>query len=142
MGAHPPVRSHEGGLRTAVTAALVSAGSTVITCILWLLPACFGVVTPAAAGDATHFLICRSEGCVDIPSLRFFPKGQAPATAAAPPPAVAPAPAPAPSQPQPDALQREIEADIIDFCEHHPDERFCGKLRVWFQKHPETRTPM
>jgi hypothetical protein len=108
--------------------------------MFWLLPAAFGLVTPATAGDATHFLICRSEGCVDIPSLRFFPKGQAPATAAAPPPAAA-AP-PAPNQAQPDALQREIEADIIDFCEHHPDEGFCGKLRVWFQRHPETRTPM
>ena len=117
-----------------------AAAVTTITCMLWFLPAAFYLVTPALAGDATHFLICRSEGCVDIPSLRFFPKGQAPATAAAPPPAAG-AP-PAPGQSQPDALQREIETDIIDYCEHHPDERFCGKLQLWFQKHPETRAPM
>src|SRR3974390_2285058 len=94
-------------------AALINPRWTVITCTLWLLQAGFGLVTPATAGDATHFLICRSQGCVDIPSLRFFPKGQAPATAAAPPPAAAAPPAPAPNQPQPDVLQREIEADIV-----------------------------
>jgi hypothetical protein len=142
MGADPPIAKRERATRSAAAAVPVNAGWAAITCMLWLLPAAFCLVTPAAAGDATHFLICRSEGCVDIPSLRFFPKGQAPATAAAPPPAAAPQPAPAPGQPQPDALQREIEADIIDFCDHHPDERFCGKLRLWFQQHPETRTPM
>jgi hypothetical protein len=131
MGADPPASKRERATRALAAAALV-----------WLVPLALFLVTPAAAGDATHFLICRSEGCVDIPSLRFFPKGQAPTTAAAPPPAGAAPAAPAPNQPQPDALQREIEADIVDFCEHHPDERFCGKLRLWFQRHPETRTPM
>jgi hypothetical protein len=128
--------------RAAAAAAPPNARRTLIACMLWLLPAAFCPVTPALAGDATHFLICRSEGCVDIPSLRFFPKGQAPATAAAPPSAGAAPPASAPTQPPPEALQREIEADIVDFCEHHPGERFCGKLRLWFQRHPETRTPM
>jgi hypothetical protein len=142
MRADLPASKRERTTRAAAASALVNTRWTVVTCMLWLLPAAFCMVAPAEAGDATHFLICRSEGCVDIPSLRFFPKGQAPATAAAPPAAGATPPATAPNQPQPDALQREIEADIVDFCEHHPDERFCGKLRLWFQRHPETRTPM
>jgi hypothetical protein len=128
--------------RTTRAALLVTTIGTEAACLFWFLPAVFFLVTPATAGDATHFMICRSEGCVDIPSLRFFPKGQAPTTAVAPPPATAAPPAPVPNQAQPDALQREIEADIIDFCAHHPDERFCGKLRVWFERHPETRAPM
>jgi len=139
MGPDPPVLKRE---RTTRAALLVTTIGTEAACLFWFLPAVFFLVTPATAGDATHFMICRSEGCVDIPSLRFFPKGQAPTTAVAPPPATAAPPAPVPNQAQPDALQREIEADIIDFCAHHPDERFCGKLRVWFERHPETRAPM
>jgi hypothetical protein len=142
MRADLPASKRERTTRAAAASALVNTRWTVVTCMLWLLPAAFCMVAPAAAGDATHFLICRSEGCVDIPSLRFFPKGQAPTAAAAPPPAGAAPPAPAPNQAQPDALQREIEADIVAFCEQHPDERFCGKLRVWFQRHPEARGPM
>jgi hypothetical protein len=139
MGPEPLASKPLRAARVGARAALVRAGCQIIACTVWLLPATCLFATAATAGDATHFLICRSEGCVDIPSLRFFPKGQAPATAAAPPPAAAPAPAPNP--PQPDALQREIEADIVTFCEQHPDERFCGKLRLWFQRHPEARGP-
>ncbi len=119
----------------------LKTGWMVIACMLWLTPAASLLAKPAAAGDATHFLICRSEGCIDIPSLRFFPKGQQPTTAAAPPSTASPSP-PATSQPPPDHLQAEIEADIVEFCDHHPDERFCGKLRLWFERHPETRKPM
>src|SRR5262249_23002423 len=41
---------------------------------LALVAAACLLATPAFAGDATHFLICRSDGCIDIPSLRFVPK--------------------------------------------------------------------
>jgi hypothetical protein len=141
MGPEPPASKPPRAARAGARIALVKAGYEVIAWMVWLLSATCLFATAATAGDATHFLICRSEGCVDIPSLRFFPKGQAPATAAAPPPAAAPSPAPAPNQPPPDALQREIEADIVAFCGQHPDERFCGKLRLWFQRHPEARGP-
>ncbi len=109
MGPQPPASK-------SLHAALVKAGRQIIAGTVWLLPATCLFATAATARDATHFLICRSEGCVDIPSLRFFPKGQAPTAAAAPPPAGA-APPPAPNQAQPDALQREIEADSVAFCE-------------------------
>jgi hypothetical protein len=147
MGPEPPASKPLRAAGAGARAALAKAGCEVIACAVWLLPATCLFATAARAGDATHFLICRSEGCVDIPSLRFFPKGQAPTgqaptAAAAPPPAGAAAPAPAPNQAQPDALQREIEADIVAFCEQHPDERFCGKLRLWFQRHPEARGAM
>jgi hypothetical protein len=89
---------------------------------------------PAAAGDATHFLICRSDGCIDIPSLKFVPK----TTAAPPAPSAAAPQAPPPaSEPQRDALSREIEADIMEFCDKHPDEKFCGKLGLWLRQHPD-----
>jgi hypothetical protein len=87
---------------------------------------------PAIAGDATKFMICRSDGCIELPSLKFLPKGQAPAATAAPPGAPA-----APAPPHQDALSREIEADIVEFCDKHPDERFCGKLGLWLRQHPE-----
>jgi hypothetical protein len=128
------------GEQAAVRDWLVKPACGAIAGTLSLALATCLLVAPAAAGDATHFLICRSEGCIDIPSLRFFPKGQQPTVTAAPPPAANPSP-PAASQPSPDALQREIEADIIEFCQHHPDERFCGKLRLWFEQHPEARSP-
>jgi hypothetical protein len=93
------------------------------------------VATPAVAGDATRFLICRSDGCVDIPSLRFVPRQPGP-----PGPSVAvPQAPPPPAQPQQDALSREIEADIIQFCDRHPEESFCTKLGVWLRQHPEAR---
>ena len=45
------------------------------------------------------------------------------------------APRPPPvSGPDPKA---EIEADIMDFCDAHPDERFCGKLGSYLRQHPE-----
>jgi hypothetical protein len=89
---------------------------------------------PAAAGDATHFLICRSDGCIDIPSMKFVPK----TTTAPPAPSVAtPQAPPPPSEPQRDALSREIEADIVEFCDKHPDEKFCGKLGLWLRQHPD-----
>ena len=92
---------------------------------LALVAAACLLATPALAGDATHFLICRSDGCIDIPSMRFVPKTTAqPARNAAPPP-------------QRDALSREIEADIMEFCDGHPDEKFCGKLGLWLRQHPD-----
>jgi len=99
---------------------------------LALVAAACLLATPALAGDATHFLICRSDGCIDIPSMRFVPKTTAqPARNAAPPPA------PAAPPPQRDALSREIEADIMEFCDGHPDEKFCGKLGLWLRQHPD-----
>jgi hypothetical protein len=87
------------------------------------------LATPAVAGDATHFLICRSDGCIDVPSLKFVPK------TTAPPPA--PNVAAAPPPPQRDALSREIEADIMQFCDRHPEESFCAKLGLWLRQHPD-----
>jgi hypothetical protein len=141
MGSNRRAQGEHAVAGTLASATLRGAAYAVTACALWLAPATCLLVTPAAAGDATHFLICRSEGCIDIPSLRFFPKGQQPTTTAAPPPAASPSP-PAANQPAPDPLQAEIETDIIEFCQHHPDERFCGKLRVWFERHPEARKPM
>src|SRR6478609_2968856 len=117
MGPQPPASKPLRPTRAGARIALIKGGCQIIAWMVWLLPATCLFATVATAGDATRFLICRSEGCVDIPSLRVFPKGQAPTAAAAPPPAGAPPPAPAPNQPQPDALQREIEADIVAFCE-------------------------
>ena len=51
-------------------------------------------------------------------------------------PAAPQAPPPA-SEPQRDALSREIEADIMEFCDKHPDEKFCGKLGLWLRQHPD-----
>jgi hypothetical protein len=96
-----------------------------------VIAACL-LTTPAVAGDATHFLICRSDGCIDVPSLRFVPK-----TTAQPSPSTAPPPAPTAPAPQRDALSREIEADITEFCDSHPDEKFCGKLGLWLRQHPD-----
>lgn len=96
-----------------------------------VIAACL-LATPAFAGDATRFLICRSDGCIDVPSLRFVPK-----TTAQPAPNVAPPPAPSAPPPQRDALSREIEADIMKFCDSHPDELFCGKLGLWLRQHPD-----
>ena len=90
------------------------------------------LATPVAAGDATRFLVCRSEGCIDIPSLRFLPR----TPGAAAPNVAAPQ---APPPPQADALSREIEADIVAFCDNHPQESFCRKLALWFQKHPNAQ---
>jgi hypothetical protein len=99
---------------------------------LALVAAACLAATPALAGDATHFLICRSDGCIDIPSMRFVPK-----TTAQPAPNTAPPPAPAAPPPQRDALSSEIEADITEFCDGHPDEKFCGKLGLWLRQHPD-----
>ncbi len=106
-----------------------AAAIIVATCLL---------ATPAAAGDATHFLICRSNGCIDIPSLRFVPKTPGPPTPNVAAPQAAPPPA-APGPPQADALSREIEADIIAFCDRHPDESFCAKLGLWLRQHPNAQ---
>jgi hypothetical protein len=141
MGPNRQAQGEHAAARTLASAALHQAACGVIACTLWLALATCLPVTPAVAGDATHFLICRSEGCVDLPSLRFFPKGQQPTTTAAPPPAASPSP-PAANPPPPDPLQAEIEGDIVEFCGHHPDEHFCGKLRLWFERHPETHKPM
>jgi hypothetical protein len=99
-----------------------------------IMIATFLIATPAAAGDATRFLICRSDGCIDIPSLRFVPKQPGP-----PGPSVAVPQALPPAQPQQDALSREIEADIIQFCDRHPEESFCTKLGVWLRQHPQAQ---
>jgi hypothetical protein len=37
-----------------------------------------------------------------------------------------------------DPFAREIEADIADFCNKHPDELFCGKLARWMRQHGKT----
>jgi hypothetical protein len=113
----PAIR--EGHLESAVMNNKLG-GPAILIALGVLLPA------PAGSGDATHFMICRSDGCIDLPSLRFMPKAAAPAPA--PPP---------PAQPAPDTLSREIEADIVEFCSRNPGERFCGKLQQWFQQHPE-----
>ena len=34
---------------------------------------------------------------------------------------------------------REIEGDIMAFCDAHPEEPFCGKLGAFLRKHPERR---
>jgi hypothetical protein len=89
---------------------------------------------PAAAGDddASHFTVCRSGECVDLPSMRIIPKIE---TTAPTPPAANADTVPIPGEPAPDAFAREIEADIADFCNKHPDERFCGKLALWMRQH-------
>ena len=30
---------------------------------------------------------------------------------------------------------KEIEGDIMDFCDQHPEEKFCGKLGTYLRKH-------
>ena len=45
----------------------------------------------------------------------------------------------APAPPQRDAASNEIEADIMAFCDGHPDEPFCGKLGAWLRKHPRSQ---
>jgi hypothetical protein len=32
--------------------------------------------------------------------------------------------------------QHAIEADIMQFCDAHPDEAFCGRLGAWLRAHP------
>jgi hypothetical protein len=96
------------------------------------------LVTPAVAGDddASHFMVCRSGECVDLPSMRIIPRLETPAPT--PPAANADTPL-IPGEPAPDPFAREIEADIADFCNKHPDERFCGKLALWMRQHGKTR---
>ena len=36
-------------------------------------------------------------------------------------------------------VQREIEGDILAFCQGHPDESFCAKLTDYLAAHPEAR---
>ena len=43
-----------------------------------------------------------------------------------------------PGEPAHDPFAREIEADIADFCNKHPDELFCGKLARWMRQHGKT----
>jgi hypothetical protein len=52
-----------------------------------------------------------------------------------PPPEAEIAPREAPR----DLGKAEIETDILDFCDNHPDERFCGKLGAYLRSHPEAR---
>jgi hypothetical protein len=46
-----------------------------------------------------------------------------------------------PGEPAPDPFAREIEADIADFCNKHPDEQFCGKLALWIRQHVDRPQP-
>jgi hypothetical protein len=41
--------------------------------------------------------------------------------------------------PPPDDSKAEIEGDIMQFCDAHPDERFCGKLGAYLRQHPDAR---
>jgi hypothetical protein len=52
-----------------------------------------------------------------------------------------PPPRPARREPpaQKDAQANEIENDIMQFCDNHPDEPFCGKLGAYLRKHPDRR---
>jgi hypothetical protein len=52
------------------------------------------------------------------------------------PPPRNPRPAPPPRK---DAEATDIEASIMDFCDQHPDERFCGKLGAYLRKHPDRK---
>ena len=38
------------------------------------------------------------------------------------------------------SLLAEIEHDILDFCDAHPDETFCGKLGAYLRSHPQPRS--
>jgi hypothetical protein len=52
------------------------------------------------------------------------------------------APPPHYFQPQtqsPDELGIMVKAEIYRFCTQHPDERFCGLLEAYLQKHPDAR---
>jgi hypothetical protein len=81
--------------------------ASIATCLL---------VKPAVAGDdASHFMVCRPSECVDLPSMRIIPRLETPAPT---PPA---ANADTPLIPGEPAFAREIEADIADFCNKHPD---------------------
>jgi hypothetical protein len=41
--------------------------------------------------------------------------------------------------PPPDDGHKEIENDIMAFCDNHPDEPFCGKLGKWLREHGDQR---
>lgn len=66
-----------------------------------------------------------------------------------PPPRVVVVPAPQPyypplppqqhPRPRPTAEEADLKGEILAFCDHHPEERFCGKLGAWLQQHPESQ---
>jgi hypothetical protein len=39
-------------------------------------------------------------------------------------------------QPRPDPESRAIEHEIVQFCDEHPDEPFCGHLGSYLRRHP------
>ena len=124
-----------------LTGSLLAMGTNrvnaIAVCFVAIVASC-PLAKPAAGGDddASHFMVCRSGECVDLPSMRIVPKLET--TAPTPPAPNADTPL-IPGEPAPDPFAREIEADIADFCNKHPDERFCGKLALWMRQHGKTK---
>jgi hypothetical protein len=56
-----------------------------------------------------------------------------------PPEAYRAPPPPPPRSASADPEGKAIERDILEFCDRHPDEPFCGKLGAFLRKHPEAR---
>jgi hypothetical protein len=54
-----------------------------------------------------------------------------------PPPPIRREPPPRSASADPEG--KAIERDILDFCDRHPDEQFCGRLGAFLRKHPEVR---
>jgi hypothetical protein len=77
------------------------------------------------------------------PPLSNLPQYQEPPSpppvAALPPPHhdVRPSPPPPRNPPRKTAEEKEIESSIMDFCDAHPDEAFCGRLGAYLRKHPQ-----
>jgi hypothetical protein len=43
-----------------------------------------------------------------------------------------------PQQRPQDALGAKIRLEVYEFCSRHPEEPFCGDVRLYLQLHPET----
>ena len=123
-----------------LTGSLLAMGTkrvhTITVCFVAIV-ASYPLVNAAAGGDddASHFMVCRSGECVDLPSMRIVPKLET--NTPTPPAPNADTPL-IPGEPAHDPFAREIEADIADFCNKHPDELFCGKLARWMRQHGKT----
>jgi hypothetical protein len=59
------------------------------------------------------------------------------AEAPAPPPPVRRTPPSRSASADPEG--KAIERDIMNFCDAHPDEQFCGRLGAFLRNHPEAR---
>jgi hypothetical protein len=98
-----------------------------------------------AAGILNGFLAAMPPGACDSAGRCWAWTNPPPRVIIAPQPYPVPYPAPMPQTqyqsppPRKDPQEARLRDMIVQFCNQHPEEAFCGELDVWFQRHPEDR---